>query len=451
MSARLLPLEERFSGRYPWLGLVWISILLISLWGPMAAAVESTMQLDLNEQRTIDLAPFSKIFAADRNVVAVRALSGNRRVILTGVGEGSTSITIVYADGRAETRRIRVIAQRIAAADLQLLIGGIMGIEIFQVGSNIAVRGAIRTQSEMSRYRKVVERFDNVIDLVEDLSTRDNIQLDVKVFEVVRSEVEELGVEWFQNVPELEVDFADEPRGRTYNINPSEGGIFFGEETTPELNTPVTVGKMARLSPLLVELRALEEGGYARLLAKPQIVAESGGKARFQVGGRLPYPVENTQGSVSVQFQDYGTIVEVEPQVLAGRKVGMRLRAEVSEPDYANSVLGTPGIRAREASTQVQVAEGETLAIAGLLSTAQVDGRRGLPLLAGLPLLGRLFGSDRLQVDEIETLILVTPWILSGSNSTVGTPDLEELRRERDARARLTPAAESESEAPEGW
>ena len=411
------------------------------------------MRLDLNEQQTLELARFESIYAADRSVVAVRPLAGNRQVILTGVGEGSTSITIVYPGGRTETRSIRVVSQRIAADDLQLLIGDIFGIQVLEVGSNIAVRGAIRTRSELSRYRKVVERFDNVIDLVEDLSTGSNVQLDVKVFELTRSGVEELGVEWFETIQQFDVDFSDQPRGLEYQLTPPRGGLLYGEETLADLTTPVTVGKMARITPLLVELRALEERGDARLLAKPQLVAESGSEARFQVGGRLPYPLESSQGAVSVQFQEYGTILEIQPSIVSAGAIALVIRAEVSEPDYVNSVLGTPGIRSREASTTVQLLEGETLAIAGLLSTAESESRRSLPIpfLAGLPLIGSLLGSERTEVDEIETLILVTPHILTAGTSTVGSATLEQIRGERESRARGESAAAAPENEPEGW
>jgi pilus assembly protein CpaC len=424
-------------------------VALITLGMMSAEALEPPLQLDINEQETLELDRFSAIYAADRNVVTVRTLPGNRRVILTGVGEGTTSITIAYPGGRTETRRIRVVSQRIAVDDLELLIGDILGIELLQVGSRIAVRGAVRTQSEWKRYRKVVERFDNVIDLVEDLTTRTNIQLDVKVFELSRSGMQELGLEWFQTLQSFDLDFSSEPRGLQYNFSPPSGGLLFGEETLADLNTPVTVGKMSRLSPLLVELRALEERGYARLLAKPQIVAENGGKARFQVGGRLPYPVENGQGAISVDFQEYGTIVEVEPRIISVHTVALVIHAEVSEPDYANTVMNTPGIRAREASTSVQIREGETLAIAGLLSRSEAESRRGLPLpvVAKIPLIGRLFGADRTLFDEIETLILVTPHLLAEAGSTVGREHWEELDWGGEESAAALPAFS----APEGW
>ena len=432
-----------------------LAILFLAC-APIAFAQAPAMQLDLNEQRTLELARFSNIVAADRSVVSVRALPGNRQVIITGVGEGSTSITIVYPGGRTETRRIRVVSQRIAADDLQLLIGDIFGIEVVDAGSNIAVRGAIRTRSELDRYRKVVERFDNVIDLVENLTVGSNVQLDVKVFELTRNGVEELGLEWFETLQQFDIDFSDSDRGLEYQFSPPRGGALFGEETLADLgDNPVAVGKMARISPLLVELRALEERGDAKLLAKPQLVAENGANARFQVGGRLPYPVESSQGAVTVQFQDYGTILEVAPRIVAADAVALEIHAEVSEPDYANSVLGTPGIRSREASTSVQVRAGETLAIAGLLSTAEVETRRSLPipLVGRIPLIGLLFGSNRTQIDEIETLILVTPHVLAGGRSMIGGGTLEELRTERDeqidSKRRSDESAPDESVDPE--
>ncbi len=426
-----------------------LAVALVAGAAITASALEPPLQLDINEQKTLELNRFSAIYAADRNVVAVRALPGNQRVILTGVGEGTTSITIAYPGGQTETRRIRVVSQTIAVDDLELLIGDILGIEMIQVGSRIAVRGAVRTSSEWNRYRKVVERFDNVIDLVENLTTRTNVQLDVKVFELSRSGMQELGLEWFQSLQSFDLDFSSEPRGLQYSFSPPGGGLLFGEETLADLTTPVTVGKMSRLSPLLVELRALEDKGYARLLAKPQIVAENGGKARFQVGGRLPYPVENGQGAISVDFQEYGTIVEVEPRIISAHTLALVIHAEVSEPDYANTVMNTPGIRAREASTSVQIREGETLAIAGLLSHSEAEGRRGLPLpvVAKIPLVGRLFGSDRSLFDEIETLILVTPHVLTDGGSTVGRETLNDLERFGELQATTT----APPDTPEGW
>jgi len=325
---------------------------------------------------------------------------------------------------------------------------------LVSVGGTVAVRGEIRTESDWKRYRAVVDRFTNVIDLVEDLSTRANVQLDVKVFEVTRSGVKELGIEWFQSIQQFSLDFQDEARGLQYDMSTAPGGIRIGEETLPILDAPLALGRFGRLTPLIMELRALEEAGMARLLAKPQLVSENGGKASFQVGGKLPYPVANYQGVTTVEFQDYGTILEMEPRIISADHLSLTLLAEVSEPDFANSVLGTPGIKARRAQTRVQLKVGETIAIAGLISTGESVTRRSLPIpiLGSLPLLGSLLGAEQTQVDEIETLILVTPRILS-DDSFVGTDSIDDVRADLDAWAdRGTDDDDFEaSDAPEGW
>lgn len=443
------------------------STSLLVLWlgvfggGQSAAwARHADVELDLNQQETLDLGPYRNIYAGDRNIVSVRALPGQSQVILTGVGEGSTSITVLFADGRTETRHVRVVSRRIDAEELRLLIGDIFGVEIVQVGSTLAVKGAIRTQSELRRYHLVVQRFSNVLDLVEDLTSGRNVRLDVKVFEVTRSGARSLGIEWFETVDQLQVDRsgADE-RGLNYALSPPSGGALYGEETLPDLQHPASIGHLGRLTPVLVELRALEERGQARLLAKPQLVAENNHRAKFLVGGRIPYSVANGLGNATVEFQEYGTILEMEPNIISATQLALSITAEVSEPDYANVVLGVPGIKERSAVTQVQLADGETIAIAGFVSTSESTSRRSLPIpvVASIPILGSLFGADVRQVDEIETLIFVTPHILAAGRSGIGTLGMEQARADMQRMSETTWVDDENSvsdqtpDVPEGW
>ena len=162
----------------------------------------------------------------------------------------------------------------------------------------------------------------------------------------------------------------------------------------------------------------LKQQGLGKILAEPNLVATSGQEASFLAGGEFPIPVPSGLGTVSIEYKKFGVALVFTPTVLDNDKISLRVNPEVSELDFTSQttvvVQGflVPALRVRRTSTQVEMKDGQTLAIAGLLSDTHRNVINKYPLIGDLPVLGALFRSKNFQKSETELVILVTPHLV---------------------------------------
>ena len=155
----------------------------------------------------------------------------------------------------------------------------------------------------------------------------------------------------------------------------------------------------------------LHERGLGKILAEPNLVARTGEKAHFLVGGEVPIPVSQggAFGSITVEFKEFGVGVAFTPTVMESDRIHLDVTTEVSEPDFSIAVNGVPAFNTRRASTGVELGDGQTFAIAGLLREDVTQLVSQYPVLGDIPVLGNLFRSTQFQKDETELVMIVTP------------------------------------------
>ena len=166
-----------------------------------------------------------------------------------------------------------------------------------------------------------------------------------------------------------------------------------------------------------VFVNALEEKGLARRLAEPNLITLSGDTASFLAGGEFPFPSSvSNNGQVSVEFKKFGVGLAFTPTVLSNGQINLKIDPEVSELDTNNSVTmyGTtiPGLNVRRATTTVELRDGQTFMIAGLLQGQNLSDTQGLPWVGNVPVLGALFRSEAYKKQETDLVILVTPRLI---------------------------------------
>jgi pilus assembly protein CpaC len=166
-------------------------------------------------------------------------------------------------------------------------------------------------------------------------------------------------------------------------------------------------------------IQAATERGLAKVLAKPTLLARSGQSASFLAGGEVPIPVAQggAFGSITIEFKQFGVGVEFAPTVLGDDRIYLEVSPEVSEPDFtigtSTGGVFTPGFITRRASTSVELADGQSFAIAGLLSERVRQIVERVPVLGDIPILGALFRSQDFQRDETELVLIVTPRLVT--------------------------------------
>ena len=165
---------------------------------------------------------------------------------------------------------------------------------------------------------------------------------------------------------------------------------------------------------------ALKQDGLVKILAEPTLVSLSGQTATFLAGGEFPIPVPQGLGTVAIEYKSFGVGLSFTPTVLSENKIGIKVESEVSELDFSIAAqfqgYVVPGLTTRKASTVIELADGQSFAIAGLLSESVRDVLDKFPLLGDIPILGALFRSRQFQKRETELIIIATPHLVKPLN-----------------------------------
>lgn len=222
------------------------------------------------------------------------------------------------------------------------------------------------------------------------------VMLEVRFVEASRSAGRELGVRW-------------EVVGNNIAAVAGSAGVLSG-------GTPfgVVLGRLIdRGVKVDAMISALEERGIARRLAEPNLVALSGDTASFLAGGEFPFPVASQFNQITVVFKKFGVGLAFTPTVLSGGLINLKIEPEVSQLDPTNVVqvgnISVPSIIVRRASTTIELRDGQSFAIAGLLQSQTSSDSNQLPWIADVPVLGTLFRSASYQKRETDLVIIVTP------------------------------------------
>lgn len=247
------------------------------------------------------------------------------------------------------------------------------------------------------------------------------VMMEVRFIEVSRSAGRELGVQWnmFSRSGVANIGSRQNAGNLPINAPTSSTNIPVGEIAAGVLSgaSPFgfALGRMINSGTTIdVLINALEEKGIARTLAEPNLTAMSGETASFLAGGEYPIPVSSQFGQVTVDYKRYGVGLAFTPTVLAGGQINIKIEPEVSEIDTTRSVavgasITVPALTVRRASTTIELRDGQSFMIGGLLQSNGRNDVEQLPWLGEVPVLGSLFRSASYQKRETDLAIIVTP------------------------------------------
>ena len=289
-------------------------------------------------------------------------------------------------------------------------------ISVSAAGDLIVLSGEVSDVRVPERAAEVAQlHADKVANLIHVVGNQ-QVQLEVKFAEVSRSGLREMGFNFFH--PDAGGRFVG---GMAAPSVPPDS--FFavpgtGTAGRPRSRPPRSGGGFSLFFsglpnfPFSAILTALESSGLAKMLAEPTLVALSGQEAKFLVGGEFPIPISTGLGAVSVQWKKFGIILNFTPTVIADGALHLKLQTEVSDVDASpvgdGRRLLDSGLTSRQSETTVRLADGQSFAIAGLLSNRVRRQVNRIPFLGDLPILGALFRSVAYQRDESELLVVVT-------------------------------------------
>ncbi len=302
-------------------------------------------------------------------------------------------------------------------------------------GSVVLVEGKVGTPAEMERinllikgYSKEVQTADGVVDpgkgLRELVTMINMVQLDssvarqimvrTQVVDINRDALKDFGVEWGR-VIFGESDVAGEAPRATVLDQP----WLIGQSQSGSMDL-FSGGSLERLNPIGARVRALEMQNKAKVLSEPNLLVLDGREASMLVGGEIPIPVAQSgigeNAAITVEYKEFGVRLSILPEVTGAGTLQLKVMPEVSSLDYANAVsvngFVIPALRSRRAETIVNIRDGQSLIIGGLLQNETAKLVKKIPVLGDLPIIGELFKTRSFQDNESELVIIVTPQIV---------------------------------------
>jgi pilus assembly protein CpaC len=443
---------------------LFLLLIAVSSPGIVFADGLSAVKLLVGRSMVIDIgAPISRVSLTSSDIADAMVTSGNQLLIN---GKMPGTITMFVWERAGALRQYEVVVQRDLAIlndQMRRLFPG-ENIDAQSNGKAIVLSGLVSSKEASEKASSVaagyVEKPADIVNLLrlQETAASNQVLLRVRFAEVSRSAMTELGVSLFTSptgikntlartttqqfsapgFDDLKVSKASSDFGS--DVKSAEGKFTFSDFLNLFLfSEKYDIGAM---------VRALQTKGLFQSLAEPNLVAESGKEASFLAGGEIPVPIAQGSGgnvAISVQYKEFGVRLAFTPTVI-GDRVHLKVRPEVSTLDFSNGVVlqgfRIPALSTRRTETELELMDGQTFAIAGLMNNTLNSTLQKIPGIGDIPILGLLFKSKAAQKNQTELVVMITPQILP-RNSPGVTSTLP-----RTPEPYLPPMPEKKSVAP---
>ncbi len=350
--------------------------------------------------------PFTKAMIGNPDIADIMPMS-NKSLYVLGKKAGTT--TLMLYQGSTLTSVVDVTVGP-DVVSLRRQLSDLMPNEKIAVrmsNESVVLSGVVSSGPAIDRARQIAGTYagDKIVNMLS-VGASQQVMLEVRFSEVSRTVGKQIGL------------------NHNFDGNKVSGSIGDSPDLSSTLNSAFGTGSVAYSIgslKLFSTLDALERKGLVKTLAEPTLIALSGETASFLAGGEFPVPVSQNNGggssagggSITVEFKPFGVGLGFTPTVLDDGIINMVVEPEVSSIDPSASVtvngLSVPGLQTRRAKTTVELRDGQSFVIAGLLRNDFNDTIRQMPILGSIPILGALFRSTGFQKSETELVIIVTP------------------------------------------
>ncbi len=364
--------------------------------------------------------PIVRVSSANDQVATVTGLSPTQ-VYVTGKTSGVTNITLWQAEDKIVAVYDVEVARDVSSIKekIQRLFPEEKGLRISASYDSLTLGGTVSSTAALSQILAMAEAYGGdkkVINMVQ-VSGVHQVMLEVRVAEMQKTLTKQLS---FNFTAMAGASFGAGLLGNSgavvspVAVSPLPGITGpLSLSVAPNTNALFHIGTNPSMTAFL---DALKQDGLVKILAEPTLMALSGQTATFLAGGSFPVPVPQGLGTVGIQYMDYGVGLDFTPTVLENNMISMVVSPRVSELDYSNAVTisGTtvPALTKRTVSTVVQLGDGQSFAIAGLLQDNITETIGKYPYLGDVPVLGTLFRSSQFQRNETELIIIATPHLV---------------------------------------
>ena len=363
-----------------------------------SGAIAQSVPRGATETLQTDLA-YVDLVVGDPEIADVIPLT-DRSFYVHGKKIGMTSVTAYDAQRRkigAIDLEVGYSTGRLAAELRRQVPHG--RIKVSSVNGRILLSGEVPDAIAQDTALMIAHQFGAEVLNQMKITSPQQVMLEVRFLEASRQASKELGVKWDVVSKRLNASIG--------SSNLVSGATPFGAVLGQLLSGGTKVD---------VLVQALEGRGLARRLAEPNLTAMSGQTASFLAGGEFPFPVAGANGAVSVEFKKFGVGLSFTPTVLANGVINLKIEPEVSQIDVTNAVsvggISIPSLVVRRVSTNVELKDGQSFALAGLMQSISSESANALPWINDVPVLGALFRSTAFERRETELAVIVTPHLV---------------------------------------
>jgi pilus assembly protein CpaC len=405
-------------------GRLWAAILLIAVSGswPVAAGEVETVSLMVGRSIVVDTGSPIQRVSLTSDDIADALVTSSAQLLVHGKTPGTISMFVWDRAGAIRRYDVTVARDlsRLTTQVHDLFPGERISVE--GNGRSIVMAGFVSSKFIAEKAVEVaagyVAKKEDVVNLLQvQEGATDQVLLQVRFAEVNRSAITELGSTFFTGIGGYKDVVARTTTGQNPGPEFDKEGLVFSDFLNLFLfDVKHQLGTI---------IKALQTKGQFQSLAEPNLVAESGKEASFLAGGEFPVPIAQgsaSNASISVQYKEFGVRLNFTP-IVRGTRVHLKVRPEVSTLDFANGVLlqgfRIPALSTRRTETELELEDGQTFAIAGLLNNQMNTTLRKIPGIGDIPILGLLFQSKAAQKEQTELVVMITPHILPRNSSGV--------------------------------
>ena len=383
------------------------------------SGTSSKLNVPLNRAIVVESdTPFAELSIANPGIADLSSLS-DRTIYVLGKSPGTTTLTLFDASGRLITNVDVVVTPDLSEFKQRLrqILPG-EKIEVRSANDGIVLSGVVTSAQKLARALELAERYapQRVSNLMS-VGGIQQVMLKVRFAEMQRSVSKSLS-------SSLSLSGGI---GSNLGLAAGTGGLVTSGASTlansgslpagNANNGAILFGFNAGSTQVGILLEALEQKGVVRFLAEPNLVALSGQEAKFLAGGEYPIPVAQSEGQTSIEFKPFGVELSFIPRVVDKDLINLELKAAVSAIDTANGItlegFSIAAFSRRETSTTVEMRDGESFAIAGLLQDDFTDSSSQLPWIGDVPVLGALFRSANYQRSQTELVIIISAHLVT--------------------------------------
>jgi pilus assembly protein CpaC len=368
----------------------------------------------------VNTTPIQRFSIGDPAVAEAVVISPTE-VLINGKTLGTTSLFLWDNAGNIKLYSVEVTAD---APGLQRYLSSVLAgetIDVIASGNVVTLSGQVRDASVANRAVEIAKGSGAII--VDNLTTPEAVQvlLKVRFAEVNKSAIKEFRSQLATLNPHRLNANRDYDPGWIGATNTGDGGGF--------ADGVVDFGLFNATASIEVLIRALTSKGLLKSLAEPNLIALPGREATFLAGGEFPYPAVQGSGAgnaVSIVFKEFGIRLRFTPTITRGGSIRLKVAPEVSALDFSNPLVfggfTIPSLLTRRAETEVEMKNGQYLAIAGLVDNTMTDNSTKIPILGDIPILGQFFRSKDARQRRTELLVLVSPKLVLPSDSPALLP-----------------------------